>query len=326
MMKMRWMNRPGLLLGVLDGGASGGLERRVLRLLDSRVSWTRRWRVVAAAGCVVACAVLSAGVVMAGVRPFAFAQEAQILHAAGPLPAYEVVTIKPATGDATTTGMNLNGPAEIQIHNFNVKALLQMAYRVRLDSQIEGLSGWMTSQKFDIEARLSEEEVAAEQKMPFQQRTDRWALMMQRVLVERFQLKTSETMKDVAAYEVVVARGGSKLKQSESEDPAKPGSKRPMLQYRPGKIEAANESVTQLAEMLGRIPELTGRMVVNKTELAGLYDWTLTWTPANAEASANADAPGLFTAVVEQLGLKLVPGRAAAQVLVVERVERPTEN
>src|SRR5471032_357763 len=115
---MRAKNKlPGLLIGALDGGASGCLERRVLRLLDSRLPWAKRWRVASAVGCVAACAVLSAGVVAAGVRPFHFAEEAQLLHTTGTLPRFEVATIKPSTG-GNSTGVDLKGPAEIEIHNF----------------------------------------------------------------------------------------------------------------------------------------------------------------------------------------------------------------
>ncbi len=314
---------PGLLLGMADGSS---LERRVLRLLERRALWGRRGLAVGAGVCVVAMAALSTGVVMARVQPIRFAGEAQLRHTDGPLPRFEVATIKPSSDDGSK-GTDLRGPAAMVMHNFTVKDMLQMAYGIRSDNQMEGVSGWMTSQRFDIEAKLSDEEVAAEQKMPFPQRPDRWALMMQALLLDRFHLKTSETTKDAPVYELVVAKGGQKLKPSAVEgDPAKPG--RNPLQGRPGKMEGAAIPVSAMTEVLGRQPEL-GRMVVDKTGLTGLYDWTLTWTPANAEPGTtlpDPNAPGLFAALEEQLGLKLVSAKAPVQVLVVEHVERPTEN
>ncbi len=326
-MRMRVFKRaePKFLLSVLDGGV---LERRVMRLLESRVPWARRWQVAAAVGCVGACAALSAGVVMAGARPIHFAEEAQLLHAEGPLPRFEVATIKPGSDDGSKL-VDLKGPAVIEMHNFTVKDMLQMAYGIRSDNQLEGVSGWMTSKRFDIAAKLSDEEVAAEQKMQFLQKPERWALMMQALLADRFQLKASETTRDASVYELVAEKGGPKLTPSAAaDDPGRKGPSKSPLQGRPGKIQGAAIPVSALTEALGRLPEL-GRMVVDKTGLTGLYDWTLTWTPANAEPGAalsNSDAPGLFTALEEQLGLKLVPAKAPVQMLVVDHVERPTEN
>jgi len=194
---------------------------------------------------------------------------------------------------------------------------------------MEGVTGWMTSARFDIEAKLGEEEVAAEQKMPFAQRPDRWALMMQALLADRFQLKTSETTKDASVYELIVAKGGAKLKPSVVEGDGTKGPTKSPLQGGPGKLQAVAVPMSTLTGALGRLPDLGGgRMVVDRTGLTGRYDWTLTWTPANTEpgALANSDAPDLFTAVQEQLGLKLLPAKTPVQVLVVDHIERPSAN
>jgi len=329
---------PGLLLGVMDGGH---LERRVLRLIEERLPMSRGGRLVAAAGCVVVIGVLSAGVVMAGVRPIHFAEEAQLLHSTGPLPAYEAATIKLAKDDGRQQA-GQRSPSEFVIHDFTVKDLLQMAYGIKSDNQLEGVSGWMTSEHFDVEIKLGDEEIAAEQKLPIMQRVDRWALLMQRLLAERFDLKTSEAMKDVQVYELVVAKGGAKVKASEMvDDPERPGTKKPAQgpfeRLRgPGKMDATGVPMSLLGEALGRLPDLGGgqnfgggRMVLDKTGLAGLYDWSLVWTPSNVEAGAaspNPEAPGLFTAIEEQLGLKLVSAKAPVQVLVVDHIEQPSEN
>ncbi len=336
---MRAKNKlPGLLVGALDGGH---LELRVLRLIEERLPMSRGGRLVTAVGCVVVIGVLSAGVVMAGVRPLRFAGEAQLLHATGPLPRFEVATIKRTTDDGRSQAGS-KSPTEFEIHNFTVKDLLQMAYGIKSDSQLEGVSGWMTSEHFNIDAKLSDEEAAAENKLPWEKQLERWQLMMQGLLADRFHLRASEAMKNVSVYELLAAKGGPKLKPSEMEDdPEKPGTKKPVKPsqeglHGQGKMDGQAITVSELAEALGRLPELGGgqhfgggRMVVDKTELTGLYDWSLRWTPSSIETGAvspNPDAPGLFTAVEEQLGLKLVSGKAPVQVLVVSQIERPTEN
>ena len=214
------------------------------------------------------------------------------------------------------------------MHNFSVKDMLQMAYGIRSDNQLEGVSGWMTSKRFDIEAKLSDEEVAAEQKMQMPQKADRWALMMQALLADRLQLKTSETTRDASVYELVAAKGGPKLTPSAADDPARP--MRSPLQYSPGKMEGAGVPVSALTGALGRLPELGGgRMVVDKTGLTGLYDWTLTFTPANAEPGAALSSFGCARVVYRSgraAWTKLVPAKAPVQVLVVDHVERPSEN
>ncbi len=324
MMKRILKAKPRLLVGAMDGGA---LETRVMALL--RQPWARRWRVVSAVACAAAMGMVCVVGAMAGVRPFAFAREAQLLHATGSLPKYEVATIKPAKVEDGNKGWGSQGPATLKIHNLTVKDMLQTAYNTKSDSQLEGATGWMTSESFDMEIKLGDEEVAAEQKLPVMQRGDRWKLIMQEVLADRFHLKTSEVTKDLPVYELVVAKGGAKLKPAVVEDAAKPGPEKnpPRLTGRNGSMEGYAVPVSMVADALGRVHDLgDGRVVVDKTGLAGVYDFTLKWTPTNAEPSANQDAPGLFTAVEEQLGLKLVPGKAPAQVLVVEHVERPTEN
>jgi uncharacterized protein (TIGR03435 family) len=276
---------------------------------------------------------------MVAAGPVVFAQEAKLLHANGPMPTYEVATVKPAT-DETSASFGPEGPSTLGVHNFTLKSLLGIAYGTHSSGQLEGVPSELGQQRYDIEIKLSDAEVAAEKDLPVPAKAVRWQLMLQELLADRFHLKTSEAVKEVPVYELVLAKGGPKLKPTAMEDnPAKPGEKKPVspprLMGKIGSMQAEANPMSMLADALGRQPEVGagdfvggGKTVIDKTGVKGLYDWTLTWQPVNASGAAaiNPDAPGLFTALQEQLGVKLVPGKAPVQVLVVEHVERPTGN
>ncbi len=296
----------------------------------------KTWLLLVAAGLLA----VAVPVVMAGVRPFEFMREAQLVHATGPMPQYEVATVKPAKDDGVTPYSFIpQGPSVFAFHNFTLKSILAAAYGIRSTEQLEGVPKELGYERFNIEVKLSDAEVAAEQNLPFQEMATRRQLIMQQVLTDRFHLKTSEVMKEVPVYELVLAKGGPKLKPTAMEDdPARPGEKKPVgrmgTQAKVGSMQTQAAPLSQLAISLGRLPELglgdfvgSGRMVIDKTGVKGFYDWTLTWSPASASGAAvNPDAPGLFAALEEQLGMKLVPAKAPVQVLVVEHIERPSEN
>jgi uncharacterized protein (TIGR03435 family) len=158
--------------------------------------------------------------------------------------------------------------------------------------------------------------------------------MQQSLLADRFKLKVHFETRALPIYALVVAKGGPKLKASEM-NPAnpmetlKPKSLRIM---RAGSAAGVGVTMEMLAEILERQPEIGeghGRMVADETNLPGLYDWTLHWTPWQAkpgEASSDSNGPSLFTALQEQLGLKLEPAKAQVEVVVIDHIEFPSEN
>jgi uncharacterized protein (TIGR03435 family) len=259
----------------------------------------------------------------------------QILHATGPLPSFEVATIKPSQpGTTGTRAFGPKGTDRFLAMNVTVKDLINFAYTIDDDRQVVGLSGWMTSKQYDVDAKVGDTEVAAMSKLPLSYTPYRF--MQQALLADRFKLKVHFETRSLPIYALVVAKGGSKLKASEM-DPANPAKtmKPAFLQAGSGKAAGAGTTIGMLAEVLerqneaGNPPGGRGRIVVDKTNLTGLYDWTLHWTPwqdlSSAEVS-DSKGPSLFTALQEQLGLKLEPTKGEVEVVVIDHIDLPSEN
>jgi uncharacterized protein (TIGR03435 family) len=169
-------------------------------------------------------------------------------------------------------------------------------------------------------------------------------LMVQALLAERFQLRVSQRVKEIPVYALVVAKGGPKLKESTarpmSNDTPHAGevlSRGGGFRRRPGELQSDGATLDFFASgPLSNMPETDGRVVINKTGLTGKYDFTLKWTPESGAAvfggaaggavAADNSAPGLFTALQDQLGPKLVSQRGSVETLVVESIDRPTAN
>jgi uncharacterized protein (TIGR03435 family) len=168
---------------------------------------------------------------------------------------------------------------------------------------------------------------------------DPYRLMLQSLLADRFSLKSHVDSHVILVYELVIAKSGSRLKASEM-DPANPTETMHPRSLRVSAGNAAGAGVTtgMLAEFLERTPELGGgpdgqrRIVIDKTGLRGEYDWTLHWTPegpdpgSTAQSSADSNGPSLFTALQEQLGLKLNTAKAHSDVLIIDHIDPPSAN
>jgi len=227
--------------------------------------------------------------------------------------------------------------------------LMTHAYRVR-DFQIIGGPGWTTSDRWNIEARAEEGAVPARDPNA----PDPIALRLQSLLEDRFQLKFHRETRELPAYELTIAKGGPKVKLSEDQTPFRPPEKgdppapqairpggpmpRGTMRMGRGELEGNGLAFTSFIQMLS---QQLGRPVIDKTGLSGLYDIKLQWTPemgqrttpfgplpAGVEPPPASDpsGPSIFTAVQEQLGLKLESTKGLVEVLVIDSVEKPTEN
>jgi uncharacterized protein (TIGR03435 family) len=259
----------------------------------------------------------------------------QILHATGPLPSFEVATIKPS--QPGVTGIRAFGPRgadRFLAMNVTVKDLIDFAYTIDDDRQVVGLSGWMISKQYDIDAKVGDAEVVAMSKLPLSYNPYRF--MQQALLADRFNLKIHFETRLLPIYALVVATGGPKLKASVM-DPANPAETVKPRSLRPGVGTASGVGTTigMLAEVLGKqdevgnLPGGRGRIVLDKTGLSGLYDWTLHWTPWQDLSSgelSDSKGPSLFTALQEQLGLKLEPTKGNVEVVVIDHIDSPSEN
>jgi bla regulator protein blaR1 len=264
------------------------------------------------------------------------------------LPSFEVASIKPDHSGAPNRFFRFADPSRLTITNMPVKDLIEFAYHVQ-PFQISGGPGWINSQGYDIQAKVDDSVVAQLQKLPREQRMDQFRLMLQSLLADRFKLKLSRETKQLPIYDLVVAKGGPKL--TPTTVPAAPPipsaneqsrPRGPMMMMSPGRITAKAVDMSALAELLGRDPALGGRLVVDQTGLKGKYDFTLQFAPeremlipgtndrppmpADGPPPPDANAPSIFTAIQEQVGLKLEPTKGPVQTLVIESIEQPSGN
>jgi uncharacterized protein (TIGR03435 family) len=238
--------------------------------------------------------------------------------------------------------------AELKIENASVTDLIKFAYGIKSNAQLSKGPGWIDSDKFDIDAKIEESQVEAMKKLPPDQLPDQERLMLQSLLADRFGLKLTSQTKELPVYALVVAKSGPKLKEAEilplpqSEqssplpspgEPRKPGAHLPeLLMGRPGKLTAGEMPMPFFTDWISRQPEMADRVVIDATGLKGRYNFELTWTPDNGQPNLlngtpqENTGPSIFTAFQEQLGLKLEPQKAPVETLVIDHIERPSEN
>ena len=264
----------------------------------------------------------------------------QILHATGPLPSFEVATIKPwqrppappppPDGSAPVKVMKLSpgrpgGQSTDRVHMIlPTMILIESAYNLPPDSKrVVGGPDWLRQDiQYEIQAKIEDSLFAAMQKMTPAQQREQVDLMQQSLLADRFKLKVHFETRDTPVYALVVAKGGPKLTPAKDGVPTKLG----MVNNEQGaEMVATSVTLDQLVHAPFFKPG--GREVVDQTGLKGAYDFTLKSGSEQIVAShagqEGEDAPSLFTAIQEQLGLKLVPSKAQVEVVVVDHIEKP---
>jgi len=228
------------------------------------------------------------------------------------IPAFEVATIKPAP-TVTDGHTHINYPPNdnFSASNITLLALMQWAYGMPERQILEGPS-WLGSTRFDIQGKS---DIGDQMRgLTSDQVNELKRRMVQGLLADRFQLKLHTETRTLPAYDLVLAKGGTKLQPSESNGKS--------IGVGRTHFNGQGLSMTSVAEELSKI---AGRVVVDKTGLTGRYDFKLLWTADDAPV-ADGDPPTLFTAVQEQLGLKLEPAKEPVPVLVIDHVEQPTPN
>lgn len=283
---------------------------------------------------VVAGAMAVAGPVVFGlIREPQSIAGSQDTTASAKLPAYEVASIKP---DKSGTGMMMlrYTPVGLSARNIPLGELIRGAYKVEA-KQVLGAPGWLNSERYDIEAKVSTSDTDALHNLSPDQRR----LMLQPLLADRFQLKVHTEVRDLPVLALVVAKDGLKLHEAKPGDTYPNGIKVPdghggagMMRMEPGQLTAQGLPLSSLAGLLsGQL----GQLVQDETGLTGKYDFTLKWTPDERggpgglrpdDVAPDSSGPSIFTAIHEQLGLKLESRKAPVEVLVIDHVERPSEN
>jgi len=282
----------------------------------------------------------------------AIASSAQIIHATDPLPSFEVATIKPA---ASQLRPSTASPAEIHISNVTVRNLVEQAYGIPWtpaeNERVLGGPAWIDTNHYDIVGRIPGDLTEARQKLSRDQQKQQVSLMLQSLLAERFHLKLHFETKVLSVYALVVAKPSPQLVESANQPdstaqespapislPSKPDDLRRgvlvLYNGQSAQMTARQASLDDLVHWLAGYSEVGGRPVVNQTGLSGLYEFTLRWTrqslavtpqPGSSDES-ESDAPPLFTALREQLGLRLKPTKAPVEVILIDHTDAPTDN
>lgn len=255
--------------------------------------------------------------------------------ASGKALTYDVVSIKPHDPSESNTRFQMT-PGGYIATNAWVKMLIQNAYDLKMPDQIFGLPGAMGDARFDVEAKMDAETAAALKAMNNDDRAAQRRLMMQAMLADRFHLKVHHESRVMPLYELVVAKNGFKLKESDPNNTYANGFKGPngsgagMTSFRMnGKAVTLTMQGTELSSLTNILSQQLHRQVADKTGLKGKYDATLEWTPeeASMQGTAGDDAkPGIFTALQEQIGLKLESTKGSVDVIVVDGIEMPAAN
>ncbi|MEO6807263.1 MAG: TIGR03435 family protein [Edaphobacter sp.] len=246
--------------------------------------------------------------------------------AASEPPAFEVATIKPSPAGSGFVNFDVS-PARFKVVNGTLKECIQFAYNINSDDQIGKGPDWMSSKKFDIDAKMGDAEAEAIGKLPPGERIDQYRLMVQSLLAERFDLRISKTAKERPVLALVATKNGPKLTPAAALNGAPQlfGGSR-------GDLTAKSVSMNFFANFfLSGRSDLGGRVAIDATGLKGSYDFTLKWSsgdasPALPEGSAAGDSPAFVTALQEQLGLKLESRKAPVEVLEIDHVEQPSPN
>jgi uncharacterized protein (TIGR03435 family) len=263
--------------------------------------------------------------------------------AAAPLPSFEVASIKPSPTGGHGRFFSTPDPGRLTATNVTTKMVIEFAYNVK-DFQLTGGPGWIDSQGYDIEAKVEDSLVAGLEKLPRDARQDQIRLMLRSLLADRFKLTLTHETKELPMFALVVAKGGPKLTPTafvppdpNGPKPSTPPQNGPHLMMGPGKISAVAQPMNRLADLLAMEPDLGGRMVLDQTGIKGNYDFTVEFTqkapfpnaplPAgNSTTGADSSSLSIFTAIQEQLGLKLESTKGPVETYVIEHIEQPSEN
>ena len=237
-------------------------------------------------------------------------------------PAFEVATIKPTSPDERARYMRMQSTHQFLAKGYAVRFLISAAYNLP-PRAISGGPDWIDLERYDIlavtpgETRPSPDEQMA---------------MLRKLLDERFSLAFHTEPKELPVYVLSVARGGIKLKESIASPDEQPALISTVYPAEKIFLPARNATMAQFASMLQRA--VVDRPVVDKTNLSARYDFDLEWTPDDTQFGGNlppvppqnAVKPDLFTALQQQLGLRLDSSKAPIDAIVVDRVQKPTEN
>lgn len=319
-------------LACTSGVTGSNLNQRITRILSGqpvrRLGWPRRL-LLASAGAAAIFFPIFFGLLHA--TP-SWAQAR--VEAPKELPAFEVATVKPSAPDGTMV-MTKATPDGMQIRNAPLIYVIHLAAGLlnANDDQIIGAPSWVKTEKYDIAAKVNESDVPKLDKLSRIEKNE----MMMSVLADRFSFAAHWQTRELPVYDLAAAKGGSRLREAKPGDTYPDGLKDDQGQSSPGMVRVGYGTVdcqaVPITTLLEILSSLAGRTVQDKTGLTGKYDIKLRWRPEgsrpNPEAAADAtegSEADFFTALQEQLGLRLIPAKGPVHVLVIDHIEKPSPN
>src|SRR5580658_1937427 len=328
-------------MACMSGISGSDLKKRIVRIMTQKVAYKLsfgRKVLLAAAGMAAV-----AGPIVFGLMNAPQSRAQSPAAASTPRASFDVASIKPNHSGTGLFRMRAE-PGMLVADGATVKFLVQFAYRVN-DSQVSGGPGWIDSEHYEIEAKRDDSSADARPKLSRDEEGQQLRLMVQSLLADRFKLVLHHETKELPIYAMVVAKNGPKLHESPSapDDEAPPGPPTPngpqarhSFRMNGGnELSVISQSLDKFADLLAH---QLGRPVVNQTGLNGNYDFTLKWTPderrgqmpggppGDAAPPADANGPSIFTALQEQLGLKLESQKGPVDTIVIDHEEKPSEN
>ena len=230
-----------------------------------------------------------------------------------------------------------------------LKLLIQWAYAVD-NYQISGAPDWLSSERYDIDAKFDSSAADELQKLSPNDRILARQQMLQALLAERFNLTIHREKKELQVYALIVAKNGPKLQEAKLDDTESSKSKGGPASGTGSMVVGGSWGqmkgyASPLANLTGMLTTYLHRPVLDRTDLTGKYDFTLRWTPDENQPQPSSafqgppgsspngipstepsGSPSLFTAIQEQLGLKLESGKGPVEFVVIDHVERPSGN
>jgi len=223
---------------------------------------------------------------------------------------FEVASIRPNNSENRSSDFSTNATGRFSAINVTVKSLLITAYKLQ-EHQLVGGPPWLGTDRYDIVAK-PEDKASADEVLE----------MIKTLLAERFKLKLHHETRELPVYALLVGKNGSKMKASST------GDDNHNADTRRGVMTGQNLSLEMFVIILSNQLD---RPVVDKTGLAGNFDLQLEWSPEASRPSAEAvgtvpSGPSIFTAIQEQLRLRLEATKGPVEVIVIDSVEKPSEN
>lgn len=228
--------------------------------------------------------------------------------------AYEVSTVRQSKSD---DGMAVSvKPDGFSARNTTLFGLILNAYGLKLTNDIAGLPPWARTSEFDIDAKMDADLAVTLQKLAPRESQEARERMLRSLLADRFKLQAHFENRKRPTYSLVVSKNGPLVLPTATKD-AQEGAG-----WGPGHIDVHSGSMKTLARCLSGV---LGRFVADNTGLTGNYNLLLTWTPEEKQDQGES-GPTIYTALEEQLGLKLVPSEGPVPTLIIDRAEKPSPN